>query len=95
MDLLGRKRTGELYLYPGTGTGKATSRAGSSAGVGRSSTRCSPPATLTGDQRADLIARTPGGLNYVYAGNGSGGFATGARTLTVTWGATTRIFGVR
>jgi hypothetical protein len=50
---------------------------------------------LTGDRRADLIARTPAGRNVFYPGNGTGGFASAAKPLTVTWGATTRIFGVR
>ena len=94
VDLLGRKRTGELYLYPGTGTGSYQPGRLIGGGWQKFNTVLST-GDLTGDQRADLIARTPGGLNYVYAGNGSGGFATGARTLTVTWGATTRIFGVR
>ena len=94
VDLLGRKRTGELYLYPGTGTGSYQPGRLIGGGWQKFNTVLST-GDLTGDQRADLIARTPGGLNYVYAGNGSGGFATGARPLTVTWGATTRIFGVR
>ena len=50
---------------------------------------------LTGDRRSDLVARRPDGRNYMYAGNGTGGFAAGAKALAVTWGATTRIFGVR
>ena len=94
MDLLGRKRTGELYLYPGTGTGSYQPGRLIGGGWHKFNTVLST-GDLTGDKRADLIARTPGGQNYVYAGNGSGGFATGAKALTVTWGATTRIFGVR
>lgn len=94
VDLLGRKRTGELYLYPGTGTGSYQPGRLIGGGWQKFNTVLST-GDLTGDKRADLIARTAGGQNYVYAGNGSGGFATGAKALTVTWGATTRIFGVR
>ena len=94
VDLLGRKRTGELYLYPGTGTGSYQPGRLIGGGWQKFNTVFST-GDLTGDKRADLIARTAGGQNYVYAGNGSGGFATGAKALTVTWGATTRIFGVR
>ena len=49
---------------------------------------------LTGDGKADLVARTPGNVNYVYAGNGKGGLAAGKR-FTAPWGNTTRIVGVR
>ena len=94
VDLLGRKRTGELYLYPGTGTGSYQPGRLIGGGWQKFNTVLST-GDLTGDTRGDLIARTAGGQNYVYAGNGSGGFATGAKALTVTWGATTRIFGVR
>ena len=94
VDLLGRKRTGELYLYPGTGTGSYQPGRLIGGGWQKFNTVLAPGAH-PGDTGADLIARTAGGQNYVYAGNGSGGFATGAKALTVTWGATTRIFGVR
>ena len=50
---------------------------------------------LTGDHLSDLVARTTAGKNYLYAGNGRGGFAAGAKAITVPWGATTRLFGVR
>jgi peptidoglycan hydrolase-like protein with peptidoglycan-binding domain len=94
-DVIARKPTGELYLYAGTGTGSGF-EPGRLIGRGWQvfSTVLST-GDLTGDRRADVIARTPAGQNYVYAGSGTGGFASAAKPLTVTWGATTRIFGVR
>jgi peptidoglycan hydrolase-like protein with peptidoglycan-binding domain len=93
-DLLGRKGTGELYLYRGTGTGSYEPGRLIGRGWQMFNTVFST-GDLTGDRRADLIARTPAGRNVFYPGNGTGGFASAAKPLTVTWGATTRIFGVR
>ena len=93
-DLLGRTPAGTLYLYVGTGTGtgyqpgKVLSRGWQVYNTVFST------GDLTGDGKADLIARTPGNLNYVHAGNGRGAFAA-AKRITATWGSTTRIFGVR
>ncbi len=93
-DLLGRTPAGTLYLYVGTGTGtgyqpgKVVSRGWQVYNTVFST------GDLTGDGRADLIARTPGNLNYVYTGLGKGAFAA-AKRVTAPWGATTRIFGVR
>jgi peptidoglycan hydrolase-like protein with peptidoglycan-binding domain len=93
-DLLGRKRTGELYVYPGTGTGSY--QPGRLIGRGwQVFNTVFSTGDLTGDRRADLVARTPAGRNVFYPGNGTGGFASAAKPLTVTWGATTRILGVR
>ncbi|HEY7719142.1 MAG TPA: FG-GAP-like repeat-containing protein [Pedococcus sp.] len=93
-DVLGRKPTGELYLYAGTGTGGyVTGRlVGTKWHVFNT---VFSTGDLDGDHRPDLVARTPAGKNTYYRGNGKGGFLAGARPLTVTWGATTRIFGVR
>jgi peptidoglycan hydrolase-like protein with peptidoglycan-binding domain len=97
-DLLGRTPAGSLYLYAGTGStaGTATGYQPSKV-VGRGwqvfNTVIST-GDVTGDGRADLIARTPGNVNYVYPGTGVGTFLAGKR-ITVPWGATTRLFGVR
>lgn len=96
-DILARKPTGELYLYAGTGATTGTAyQPGRVISTGwQSFNTVLSTGDLTGDRRADLVARRPDGRNYVYAGNGTGGFAAGAKALAVTWGATTRIFGVR
>ncbi|MDU0314386.1 FG-GAP-like repeat-containing protein [Phycicoccus sp. M110.8] len=98
VDLLGRTPAGRLYLYRGTGVRTATAT-GYQPGVAISSgwqvyNTVFSTGDLTGDGRADLVVRTPGNVSYVYAGNGRGGFAARKR-IAATWGATTRIVGVR
>jgi peptidoglycan hydrolase-like protein with peptidoglycan-binding domain len=98
-DLLGRTAAGKLYLYKGTGitTGTASGMLPGvvvgSAGWQAFNTVLST-GDLTGDGKADLIARTPANIDYVYAGTGKGTFAS-AKKFTAPWGATTRITGVR
>ena len=98
VDLLGRTPAGRLYLYRGTGvrTAAATGyQPGVVIGTGwQVFNTVFSTGDLTGDGRADLLARTPGNANFVYAGNGKGGFAAKKR-LTAPWGSTTRILGVR
>ena len=49
---------------------------------------------LTGDGRADLLARTKTNVTYVYAGDGKGRVSS-PRKLTTSWAATTQLIGVR
>lgn len=95
-DLLGRTPGGALYLYAGTGSATGTGyQSGRAINYGwQVFNTVFSTGDLTGDGKADLVGRTPGNVNYVYAGNGLGGFAPG-RVLAAPWGATTRIFGVR
>lgn len=98
VDLLGRTPAGKLYLYKGTGVATATAT-GYLPGVPVSSgwqvfNTVLSTGDLTGDGKADLIARTPANVDYVYAGTGKGAFASPKR-FTAPWGATTRITGVR
>lgn len=94
-DLVGRTAAGVLYLYAGTGTGDGY-QPGKIIGRGwQVFNTVLSTGDLTGDHLSDLVARTTAGNNYVYAGNGRGGFAAGAKAITVPWGATTRLFGVR
>jgi peptidoglycan hydrolase-like protein with peptidoglycan-binding domain len=97
-DLLGRTPAGTLYLYVGTGTTAGTAT-GYQPGKVLSHgwqvyNTVFSTGDVTGDGRADLVARTPGNVNYVYPGSGTGTFLA-AKRLSVPWGATTRIFGVR
>jgi secreted trypsin-like serine protease len=73
-DLIARSKTGGyVYLYKGTGT------AGSGAFSGRVKVRTWAGTTynafdatgdITGDGKADFLARTPGGTLYLYKGTG-------------------------
>ncbi|QIJ66738.1 trypsin-like serine protease [Streptomyces sp. JB150] len=73
-DLIARARSsGDVYLYKGTG------KAGTAAFSGRIKVRTWSSTTynafdavgdVTGDGRADFLARTPGGTLYLYKGTG-------------------------
>ncbi len=72
-DLIARqKSTGDVYLYRGTG------KAGSGAFAGRIKVRSAwtgynafdAVGDVTGDCKADFLARTPGGTLYLYPGTG-------------------------
>ena len=73
-DLIARaKSSGDVYLYKGTG------KAGTAAFSGRIKVRTWSSTTynafdavgdVTGDGRADFLARTPGGTLYLYKGTG-------------------------
>lgn len=98
VDLMGRTPAGALWLYRGTGT-----TAGTAIGYERGAVLSTgwqgfntvfSTGDVTGDGRADLVARNPLNANYVYAGTGKGTFAA-AKRITAPWGDTTRIFGVR
>ncbi|MFJ1966057.1 trypsin-like serine protease [Streptomyces massasporeus] len=73
-DLIARSTSGSyLYLYKGTG------KAGSGAFSARVKVRTwdgynafDAPGDVTGDGKADFLARTPGGTLYLYAGTGKG-----------------------
>ncbi|HEY3535026.1 MAG TPA: FG-GAP-like repeat-containing protein [Pedococcus sp.] len=97
-DLLGRTASGRLFLYRGTGVATATAtgyQPGVVVGTGwQVFNTVLSTGDLTGDGRADLVVRTPANVNYVYPGNGKGGFAARQR-LAAPWGATTRVVGVR
>ncbi|MFI6421356.1 FG-GAP repeat domain-containing protein [Streptomyces sp. NPDC050842] len=71
-DLLARDRSGVLYLYRGNGKGDALSsrvRVGSGWGAYN---KILGAGDYTGDGRTDLLARTTGGVLYLYPGTGNG-----------------------
>ncbi|MFD5833821.1 trypsin-like serine protease [Streptomyces collinus] len=73
-DLIARSKSGSaIYLYKGIG------KAGSGAFSARVKVRTwadynafDAPGDVTGDGKADFLARTPGGTLYLYAGTGKG-----------------------
>ncbi|MFJ4340298.1 FG-GAP repeat domain-containing protein [Streptomyces sp. NPDC088915] len=72
-DLLGRDKSGVLYLYRGDGSGTAlASRIKVGSGWGAYN-KIVGTGDYTGDGRADIVARTSGGDLYLYAGTGNAG----------------------
>jgi peptidoglycan hydrolase-like protein with peptidoglycan-binding domain len=98
VDLLGRTPAGALYLYRGTGVTTSTAvgyQPGTLVSRGwQIFNTVLSTGDLTGDGIADMVARTPANVNYVYSGTGKGTFAA-AKPISAPWGDTTRIFGVR
>ncbi|MFI9112906.1 FG-GAP repeat domain-containing protein [Streptomyces venezuelae] len=73
MDLVARDRTGTLWLYKGTGsqTGGARFKARVRIGAGwQTYDRLAGGIDLTGDGRADLLARDTSGTLWLYKGTG-------------------------
>lgn len=78
-DILGTHNNGDLYLYPGNGTGGVT---GSSiVGSGWSNIRLVGAGDFNGDKKADVMAVHTNGTLYFYAGKGNG-FAAGVQAGT-------------
>ncbi|MEV4684556.1 FG-GAP repeat domain-containing protein [Streptomyces kurssanovii] len=74
-DLVARAKDGKLYLYEGTGVAAAPFKAKKLIGSGWGSyTKLAAPGDMTGDGRADIIARTSGGTLYRYDSDGKGNF---------------------
>ncbi|MET9513264.1 VCBS repeat-containing protein [Streptomyces flavidovirens] len=91
-DLLTRTPGGTLYLQRGNGEGSAfASRINVGSGWGQYN-KLVGAGDLTGDGRADLLARTPGGTLYLYAGTGNSSAAFKARTKIGTgWNQYTKL----
>ncbi|WP_127572187.1 FG-GAP-like repeat-containing protein [Georgenia faecalis] len=78
-DLLARHAgTGDLWLYPGTGSGgfRAAVRVGNGWGVMDAVVGAGD---VNGDRTADLLARRPSGELWLYPGNGTGGWLAPSR----------------
>ncbi len=72
-DLVGRAAGGSLMLFTGDGSGGFLGTPAKIADGWNGFTSVVSPGDFNGDRKGDLIARTAGGLLYLYPGNGSGG----------------------
>ncbi|MGW8767273.1 FG-GAP repeat domain-containing protein [Streptomyces sp. NPDC055815] len=90
MDLLARDKAGVLWLYKGTGSftgARFKARVNVGAGWGAYD-RLAGGADVTGDGRADLLARDKAGVLWLYRGTGSGTTPYATRTRVGSgWGA--------
>ncbi|MEV1062930.1 FG-GAP-like repeat-containing protein [Streptomyces sp. NPDC050263] len=83
-DLLARDTAGKLWLYPGKGTGVFGARKLIGTGGWNAVNKLVAPGDMTGDGKADLLARDGSRALWLYPGNGTGGF--GARKkLPYAW----------
>ena len=78
-DMLARDKAGRLWLYPSTGAGTFGTRHLLGRGGWNSMTALAGAGDLSGDGRADLLARDSAGNLWLYRTSTGGGF--GARTL--------------
>ncbi|MCX4823672.1 VCBS repeat-containing protein [Streptomyces sp. NBC_01142] len=69
-DLLARDGSGALYLYRGNGTGTAFATKVRIGGGWQQFNKLAGAGDLTGDGRADLLARAKDGKLYLYPGTG-------------------------
>jgi hypothetical protein len=82
-DLIGRKPNGELWLYPGTGTGGLNVNAYRRLGTGwQVYDRLLSAGDFNGDDNGDVMARKPNGELWLYAGDGQGRLVNGRRIGT-------------
>ncbi|CAM5490678.1 FlgD Ig-like domain-containing protein OS=Streptomyces aurantiogriseus OX=66870 GN=GCM10010251_03360 PE=4 SV=1 [Streptomyces aurantiogriseus] len=90
-DLLAQDKADNLYRYLGTGRGTFTARVKLYANWGASYNLVIGAGDVTGDRKADLVARDTAGVLYRLPGTGTGGF--GARVKVGTgWGAYKGVF---
>jgi hypothetical protein len=90
-DLLVQDKANVLWRYNGTASGKLAGRVKVASGWGASYNAVVGVGDITGDGRADLVARDTSGNLYRQSGTGKGGF--GSRTKIATgWKAYKGIF---
>jgi hypothetical protein len=90
-DLIARDASGELWLYPGTGTGDWFKRIDLGAGWNVMTTIVSA-GDFSGDGKADVIARDRSGQLWLYPGTGTGDWST-RQNLGAGWNVMTSIVG--
>lgn len=75
LDIAGRHTNGNLYMFPGNGTGEFGAKIYMGGGNVAALNSILEPADFNNDGNLDLIGRSPGSLNgalYLYTGNGDG-----------------------
>ncbi|MEU0372733.1 VCBS repeat-containing protein [Streptomyces sp. NPDC006283] len=91
-DLIARAKDGKLYLYEGTGSASAPFKAKKLIGSGWGQyNKFAALADMTGDGRADLVARAVDGTLYRYDADGKGNFKPKAKIGT-GWGTYSSLF---
>ncbi|KUH38950.1 MULTISPECIES: FG-GAP-like repeat-containing protein [Streptomyces] len=91
-DLLARTPAGALYLYRGDGRGYGLAPRLSLGTGWNAYNALVGGGDMTGDGHADLLARTPDGTLYLYAGTGTPGAPFKARAKVGTgWNAYTKL----
>lgn len=83
-DMLMVDSSGRLWLYPGKGTGYFGTRRLVGSYGWQSFANVVGHGDLTGDGKPDIVARTPGGVIYLYPGKGNGYFGA-RRTLSTAF----------
>lgn len=91
-DVLARTNSGDLWLYPGNGSGgwQSPSKVGQGWNV---MTALVSPGDFTGDGKADVLARDTSGVLWLYPGNGKGGWQARLQ-VGQGWNAMTAITGI-
>jgi hypothetical protein len=92
VDLLARDGAGNLWLYPGTGTGGWQARI--QVGWGwNSMTALLGPGDLNRDGAVDVLARDGAGNLWLYPGTGTGGWQPRVQVGTGGWNVMTALLG--
>ncbi|MFC8500921.1 glycoside hydrolase domain-containing protein [Pedococcus sp. NPDC057267] len=87
-DVLARDTSGNLWLYPGDGSGGWL--APRQVGTGWSGMTMVAPGDFNGDGHLDLLARDGSGVLWLYPGDGSGGWL-GPRQVGTGWSGMTMV----
>lgn len=91
-DLIARDRDGRLWLYPGNGAGWFGARRLVGTGGWNGMSAVTAVGDLSGDGRADLVARDGAGKLWLYPGRGNGSFAA-RKAVGGGWQVMNRVLG--
>ncbi|MEU2639590.1 FG-GAP-like repeat-containing protein [Micromonospora fulviviridis] len=80
-DVLGRNNNGALVMWPGTGSGTVATGVQIGASGWDAYSQAFGWGDITGDSKTDFMAADQAGV-WLYAGNGTGGYATRVRMAT-------------
>ncbi|WP_431942363.1 FG-GAP-like repeat-containing protein [Micromonospora marina] len=90
-DVLGRNTNGALVMWPGTGSGTVATGTQIGTSGWNAYTQAFGWGDITGDGKTDIMAADQAGI-WLYAGNGTGGYATRFRLATGLIGVDTNWF---